>query len=173
MLPCSLNDKKGNQVSTHFQIRFYLQCQENFLFAIMPRKFLGKVKFKFLFHSVLNHWKNFQERFGSFLKLLECSLLQIIWPSSRWQEKLHRVRNPTSEVVAWASLLMSWMALSQESLSPFHELLKQRQQHWRSACLYRGVGTHRASHSPLVSNRLALPPQPPYQNCRQACSFSL
>lgn len=42
-------------------MRFYLQCQEKFLFATRPRKSLGNVKF--LFHTVFKSLKEFSGKF--------------------------------------------------------------------------------------------------------------
>lgn len=131
MLPCCLNDKK-DIVSTHFQMRFYLQCQEKFLFAIRPRKFVGNVKF--LFYAAFKSLKEFSGKFQFlFLKLLECSPSQIIWPKPSPQETHHRSTGPNSEVAVWASSLLSCVPLSQERSSPFHEFLRQRQQCWGSS----------------------------------------
>ena len=73
-------------------MRFYLQCQEKFLFATRPRKILGNVKF--LFYAVFKSLKEFSGKFQSlffFFKLPECSPSQIIWPKPSLAENTSQV----------------------------------------------------------------------------------
>ena len=107
----------------------------------MPRKFLGNVKF--LFYAVFKSLKEFSGKFQFlFLKLLEWSPSQIICSKPSSAENTSQVEGSNSEVVVWASSLLSCVGVSQERSSAFHEFLRWRQQCWGSSWLCRETGTH-------------------------------